>query len=429
MKILVTGANGFVGKNLCLELKNRGHEVLEFDLESTEEDLWEYCTQADYIFHLAGVNRPLETQEFYDGNADFTAHLCSVLSDAVKKSGRKVSVAMTSSIQAALENDYGKSKVMGENALFTYEEETGSNVFVFRLPNIYGKWCRPNYNSMVATFCHNIARGMTITINEEHAVVPLLYIDDLMETLIGLLDNKEPEVLTRERMEEFLPRADRQQIKAALEGHTYYTAGPVDFETVGDVAKMLYSFREDRERQTIPYLVDGFEKKLHSTYLSYLPEDQFSYDLKMNIDERGSFTELIKTEERGQVSINITKPGITKGNHWHHSKNEKFIVVHGEAMICLRKLDSDVVLDYKVSGNKIQVVDIPPGYTHNITNIGEEDLVTVMWANEIFDPEKADTYYLPVGEKPEARFYEPKLKAAKEREQRERDQEEQKQGE
>lgn len=417
MKILVTGANGFVGKNLCVELKNRGHEVLEYDLENSEEDLKAFAGQADFVFHLAGVNRPLETQEFYDGNADFTSHLCCVLGDAAKESGRKVSVAMTSSIQAALENDYGKSKVMGENALFTYEEETGSKVYVFRLPNIYGKWCRPNYNSMVATFCHNIARGTAITINEEHAVVPLLYIDDLMETLAGLLENKEPEKLTRERMEEFLPRADRQQIKEALEGHTYFTAGPVDFVTVGEVAKMLYSFREDRERKTIPYLADGFEKKLHSTYLSYLPEDQFSYDLKMNTDERGSFTELIKTEERGQVSINITKPGITKGNHWHHSKNEKFIVVHGEAMICLRKLDSDVVLDYKVNGSKIQVVDIPPGYTHNITNIGTEDLVTVMWANEIFDPENPDTYYLPVGEKPEARFYEPKLRAEREREQ------------
>lgn len=413
MKILVTGAKGFVGKNLCIELKNQEHEVLEYDLDNSEEDLAAYAGQAEFVFHLAGVNRPLETKEFYDGNADFTAHLCELL----KGTGRQVPVAMTSSIQAALENDYGKSKVMGENALFAYEKESGSKVYVFRLPNIYGKWCRPNYNSMVATFCHNIARGQAVTINDEHAVVPLLYIDDLMDVLTGLLDDKEPEVLTREKMEEFLPRADRQQIKEALEGHTYYTAGPVDFETVGNVAEMLRSFRATRQDKTIPYLKDGFEKKLYSTYLSYLPEDQFSYDLVMNTDERGSFTELIKTEERGQVSVNISKPGITKGNHWHHSKNEKFIVVKGEAMICLRKLDSDVVLDYKVNGDQLQVVDIPPGYTHNITNIGEGDLVTVMWANEIFDPENPDTYYLPVGEKPEARFYEPKLKAAKEREQ------------
>ena len=420
MKILVTGANGFVGKNLCLELKNRGHEVLAFDLESTEEDLWEYCGQADFVFHLAGVNRPVDTSEFYSGNTDFTKHLCGLL----KERGKNPPVAMTSSIQAALENDYGKSKAMGEKTLYAYERETGSKVYVFRLPNIYGKWCRPNYNSMVATFCHNITRGIPITIHDENAVVPLLYIDDLMETLCGLLAEQEPEILTREKMEEFLPRADRQKIREAMEGNTYYTAGPVDFVTVGNVASMLMSFLEDRKQKTIPYLKDGFEKKLYSTYLSYLPEDKFSYDLVMNTDERGSFTELIKTEERGQVSVNITKPGITKGNHWHHSKNEKFIVVKGEAMICLRKLDSDAVLDYKVNGDQIQVVDIPPGYTHSITNIGEDDLVTVMWANEIFDPEDPDTYYLPVGEKPEARFYEPKLKAAKKREQ-----EEEKQGE
>ncbi len=413
MKILVTGAKGFVGKNLCFELKNLEYEVLEYDLENTEEDLMDYTEQAEFVFHLAGVNRPLEAKEFYDGNADFTAHLCELL----KKSGRTIPVAMTSSIQAALENDYGKSKVMGENTLFAYEKETGSKVYVFRLPNIYGKWCRPNYNSMVATFCHNITRGKDITIHEEHAVVPLLYIDDLMEVLTSILQNKEPEVLTRERMEEFLPRAEHQQIKEALEGHTYYTAGPVDFETVGNVAEMLYSFRESRQNKTIPYLKDGFEKKLYSTYLSYLPEDLFSYDLVMNKDERGSFTELIKTEERGQVSVNISKPGITKGNHWHHSKNEKFIVVKGEAMICLRKLDSDVVLDYKVNGDHLQVVDIPPGYTHSITNIGEGDLVTVMWANEIFDPENPDTYYLPVGEKPEARFYESKIRAEQAKEQ------------
>ena len=332
---------------------------------------------------------------------------------------------LSSSQQASLtgrfgNSEYGRSKKAGEDLFLDYQKETGAKVLVYRFPNLFGKWCRPNYNSMVATFCHNITRGIPITIHDENAVVPLLYIDDLMETLCGLLAEQEPEILTREKMEEFLPRADRQKIREAMEGNTYYTAGPVDFVTVGNVASMLMSFLEDRKQKTIPYLKDGFEKKLYSTYLSYLPEDKFSYDLVMNTDERGSFTELIKTEERGQVSVNITKPGITKGNHWHHSKNEKFIVVKGEAMICLRKLDSDVVLDYKVNGDQIQVVDIPPGYTHSITNIGEDDLVTVMWANEIFDPEDPDTYYLPVGEKPEARFYEPKLKAAKKREQEEK---------
>ena len=392
MKILVTGAEGFVGRNLCAELVNRQFDVLKYDLSSGEEALETYCREADFVFHLAGVNRPVDEQEFFEGNADFSAHLC----DLLKKNGRTIPIAMTSSIQAALDNAYGKSKVLGEEALFAYREEMGAAVYVFRLPNIFGKWSRPNYNSMVATFCHNIARGEPITIHSESAIVPLLYIDDLVEVLIALTEGEEPQILTKGILEDLLPHTKREQIEKALEGHTYYTAGPVHKESVGHVAELLYSFRESRESKMVPYLQDGFEKKLYSTYLSFLPEDSFAYDLKMNEGVGSTFTELIKSEDRGQVSVNIIQPGITKGNHWHQSKNEKFIVVSGHGIIRLRRLDSVVVLEYLVSSDQIRAVDIPPGYTHNITNLGEDDLVTVMWANEPFDPENPDTYYLEV---------------------------------
>ena len=392
MKILVTGAEGFVGQNLCAELVNRGYDVLKYDLSSGEEALEDYCREAEFVFHLAGVNRPVDEQEFFEGNADFSAHLCELL----KKNERTVPIAMTSSIQAALDNAYGKSKVLGEEALFAYREEMGAAVYVFRLPNIFGKWSRPNYNSMVATFCHNIAREEPITIHSKSAIVPLLYIDDLVEVLIALTEGEEPQILTKEILEDLLPYTKREQIEAALEGHTYYTARPVHKESVGHVAELLYSFRASRESKMVPYLKDGFEKKLYSTYLSFLPEDSFAYDLKMNEGVGSCFTELIKSEDRGQVSVNIIQPGITKGNHWHQSKNEKFIVVKGEGIIRLRRLDSEVVLEYLVSGEQIRAVDIPPGYTHNITNLGEDDLVTVMWANEPFDPDNPDTFYLEV---------------------------------
>ncbi|MCQ2530188.1 MAG: NAD-dependent epimerase/dehydratase family protein [Lachnospiraceae bacterium] len=393
MKILVTGAKGFVGKNLCQELKNQNQEVMEIDASNTEEELVQFCSQADFVFHLAGVNRPKTEEEFAKGNTDFTAHLCEVL----KQQKSKAKIAFSSSIQAVLGNAYGNSKTGGEQALFDYEKETGNKVYVFRFPNIFGKWCRPNYNSMVATFCNNIANGLEITVNDENAMVPLLYIDDLVGCLIGMLDGKEPEVLSSENLKEWAPKADPDLIEASLKEHTYYTAGPVYKESVGGVAKLLYSFKASRENLMVPDMTEGsFEKKLYSTYLSYLPEDEFGYDIKMNVDARGSFTELLKSPDRGQVSVNIAKPGITKGNHWHHSKNEKFIVVSGKAMIRFRKLDSDEVIEVEADGEHIKVVDIPPGYTHNISNIGDCDLVTVMWANEPFDPENPDTYYLEV---------------------------------
>lgn len=392
MKILVTGAEGFVGKNLCRELKNRNYEVMELDC-SNEEKLEEFCAQADFIYHLAGVNRPEKEEEFAVGNTDFTSHLCEVL----KRRQSKAGIAFSSSIQAVLSNAYGSSKAGAEQALFAYEKETGNKVYVFRLPNIFGKWCRPNYNSMVATFCYNIAHGLDITVNSEDAMVPLLYIDDLLSCLIGLVCGIEPEVLTIEKLKEWVPKADTSEIEKSLQEHTYYIAGPVHKESVGSVAKMLYSFKNSRENLMVPNMTEGsFEKKLYSTYLSYLPEQEFGYEVKMNTDARGSFTELLKSEERGQVSVNIAKPGITKGNHWHHSKNEKFIVVSGKAVIRFRKLDSEEIIEVKADGEHIQVVDIPPGYTHNISNVGDCDLVTVMWANEPFDPDNPDTFYLEV---------------------------------
>ncbi len=392
MKVLVTGAKGFVGKNVCLELKNRKHEVFEYDVDCTLENLKNWASEAEYVIHLAGVNRPKDEKEFTEGNADFSMQLCECL----KEAGSKAKIAMTSSIQAALGNAYGNSKIAGENALFNYEKETKNKVYVFRLPNIYGKWCRPNYNSMVATFCNNIACGEEIQINDKDAIVPLLYIDDLVEILIGIADGKEPEVLTKEILKELAPKATNGQIKKACpKKNTYYKAGPVDKVSVGEVAKTLRRFKESRSKDSleIANMKEGFEKKLYSTFLSYLPEDDFAYNVKMNVDERGSFTELLKSEDRGQVSVNIAKPGITKGNHWHHSKNEKFIVVSGKASIKFRKIGTDKVIEYIVDENEIKVVDIPTGYTHNITNIGDKDLVTIMWANEKLDPEHPDTFF------------------------------------
>lgn len=392
MKVLVTGAKGFIGKNVCLELKNKGHEVFEYDIDCNAEQLKDWAAKAEYVIHLAGINRPKDEKEFTEGNADFSAQLCECL----KEAGSKAKISMTSSIQAALGNAYGNSKIAGENALFNYEKETGNKVYVFRLPNIYGKWCRPNYNSMVATFCNNIACNLEIQINDENAIVPLLYIDDLAQILIEIGEGKEPEILTKEDLKDLAPKATCEQIELACpEGNTYYKAGPVDKVSVGEVANILRRFKASRSKDSleIANMKDGFEKKLYSTFLSYLPEEDFAYSLKMNVDDRGSFTELLKSEERGQVSVNVAKPGITKGNHWHHSKNEKFIVVSGKASIKFRKIGTDKVIEYIVDENEIKVVDIPTGYTHNITNIGDKDLVTIMWANEKFDPEHPDTFF------------------------------------
>ncbi|AUS95175.1 capsular biosynthesis protein [Clostridium thermosuccinogenes] len=369
MKILVTGAKGFIGKNLVAELKNRKYmDVFEYDKDTDPSLLDEYCKKADFVFHLAGVNRPKEQSEFMEGNFGFT----SILLDTLKKYHNNCPVMISSSIQAELNNPYGKSKKAGEDLLFEYGKETGTKVLVYRFPNVFGKWCRPNYNSAVATFCYNISHNLPITINDPNVVMRLVYIDDVVDELINALNGKE------------------NRVGNFCEVPIVYTI------KLGEIADLLYSFKKSREERSIPDMSDAFTKKLYSTYLSYLPEDQFSYELKMNVDNRGSFTEFIKTPERGQVSVNISKPGITKGNHWHHTKIEKFLVVSGKGVIRFRKVDSDEIIEYYVSGDKLEVVDIPPGYTHNIENLGDTDMVTIMWANECFDPEKPDTCYLEV---------------------------------
>lgn len=369
MKILVTGAKGFVGKNLIAELKNRNYtEIYECDIDTTDEQLEEYTKNCEFVYHLAGVNRPENEEDFMKGNFGFT----SILLEKLKKYDNKSTVLITSSIQAALDNPYGKSKKAGEDLMFEYSKETGAKALVYRLPNVFGKWCRPNYNSAVATFCNNIARGLDIKVNDPEVIMNLVYIDDVVEEFIGALQGKEH-----------------------IDNNFGYIT-TVHRIKLGEIVDLIYSFKESRKNLMLPNMKDEFSKKLYSTYLSYLPEDEFSYDVKMNIDNRGSFTELLKTAERGQVSVNISKPGITKGNHWHHTKNEKFIVVNGTGVIRFRKIDSEEIIEYNVSGDKIEVVDIPVGYTHNIENTGNTDMVTVMWANEIFNPNKPDTYFMEV---------------------------------
>ncbi|WP_201319215.1 capsular polysaccharide biosynthesis protein CapF [Paenibacillus sp. EPM92] len=369
MKILVTGAKGFIGKNLIAELRNRNYnDILEYGKETDPSLLDKYCKEADFVFHLAGVNRPREQSEFMDGNYGFT----STLLDTLKKYQNTCPVMISSSIQAELDNPYGMSKKAGEDLLFEYSKETGAKAIVYRFPNVFGKWCKPNYNSAVATFCHNIAHELPITVNDPNVAMKLVYIDDVVQELINALSGNEHSV------------GDYCEVPVV---HTI---------TLGEIVDLIYSFKKSREERSIPDMSNEFTKKLYSTYLSHLPENQFSYALKMNVDQRGSFTEFIKTQNRGQVSVNISRPGITKGNHWHHTKNEKFLVVSGKGVIRFRKIDADEVIEYFVSGDKLEVVDIPTGYTHNIQNLGDTDMVTIMWANEYFDPEKPDTYYLEV---------------------------------
>ena len=370
MKILVTGAKGFIGKNLIFELKNRGYgDIYEYDIDTKEEPLDEYTRECGFVFHLAGVNRPKETEEFMQGNFGFT----SLLLDKLKEHQNRCPVMLSSSIQAMLDNPYGISKKAGEDLLFEYGKETGAKVYVYRFPNVFGKWCRPNYNSAVATFCHNIANGLPIQINDRNTVMNLVYIDDVVGELIKALEGN-----------------------ASVDMNGYCYVSVTHTATLGEIADLINSFRESRNDLQIPDMADGFTKKLYSTYLSYLPKESFSYPLKMNIDNRGSFTEIIRTKNRGQFSVNITKPEITKGNHWHHTKNEKFLVVSGKGVIRFRKIDSDEIIEYPVDGEKMEAVDIPPGYTHNITNTGDADLVTFMWVNEPYDPDKPDTYFLEV---------------------------------
>lgn len=377
MKILVTGANGFVGKNLCAALKNIADgkdktyditsdiTVFPYDLGTKPSLLDDYCKECDFVVHLAGVNRPQTESEFMEGNFGFTSSLL----DTLKKHGNTCPIMVSSSIQAELDNPYGRSKKAGEDLIFEYSKETGARVMVYRLPNLFGKWCRPNYNSAVATFCHNIARDLPITVNNREVNMTLVYIDDLVAEIISAINGSE------NREGAFCKVPTEHKI------------------TLGEIVDLLYSFKESRQTKLVPDLSDEFTKKLHATYLSYIPTDQFSYPLKMNIDERGSFTEILRTADRGQFSVNISKPGITKGNHWHNTKNEKFLVVSGKGVIRFRKPDETEVYEYFVSGDKLEVVDIPVGYTHNIENLGNSDMVTFMWCNECFDPERPDTFF------------------------------------
>lgn len=382
MNILVTGANGFVGRNLVSQLENiasgkarnyaiAGEElhVLCYDVDSDPAALEEYCRRADFVFNLAGVNRPEDPSEFMKGNFGFA----SLLLDTLKKCGNSCPVMISSSTQAALDNPYGESKRAGEELLFEYGRETGAKVLVYRFPNVFGKWCRPNYNSAVATFCHNIAHGLPIRVNDPSVVMHLVYIDDVVDELIGALSG------------------DEHRAGAFCEV-------PVVHEiTLGGIVDLLYSFRDMQQDLEVPDFGDAFTKKLYSTYLSYLPKEKFCYPLKMNVDNRGSFTEIIRTPDRGQFSVNISKPGITKGEHWHHTKNEKFVVVSGHGLVQLRKIGTDEVINFEVCGEKMEVVEMIPGYTHNIINLSDtEDLVTFMWANEAFNPERPDTYFEPV---------------------------------
>lgn len=396
MKILVTGAKGFVGRNLCAQLNNikegkdrrfpelRIDEVFEFDIDTIPEQLECFCQNADFVFNLAGVNRPQNQEEFMQGNFGFA----STLLDTLKKYNNTCPVMISSSIQATLagrfgNSEYGKSKKAGEELMFEYGKETGAKVLVYRFPNLFGKWCRPNYNSAVATFCNNIANDLPIQVNDPCVELELLYIDDLVDEMIAALKGEEH-------------RCEYEGVETILTENGRYCAAPITHKvTLGEIVNLLEQFKSQPQTLLIPEIPhNSFAKKLYSTYLSYLPKEKAIFDLKMNKDERGSFTELVHTLNCGQVSINISKPGITKGQHWHNTKWEQFIVVSGHGLIQMRKEGTDEVLEYEVSGDRIQSVIMLPGYTHNIINLSEtEDLVTVMYCNEIFNPKRPDTFF------------------------------------
>ncbi len=395
MKILITGAKGFVGKNLTEALKNirdgkdRTHPSLKvdelylYDIDTDPELLDDYCEKADFVFNLAGVNRPQDPEEFMQGNFGFASTLLNTL----KKYNNKCPVMISSSIQATCigryDSDYGRSKKAGEELVFSYGEETGAKVLVYRFPNLFGKWCRPNYNSAVATFCNNIANDLPITVNDPSVQLELLYIDDLVDEMIAALEGREH-------------RCEFEGINTVLCDNGKYCAAPVTHKvTLGEIVELLGSFKDQTSTLVMPEIpYNSFAKKLYSTYLSYLPKEKVSFPLKMNEDARGSFTELLKTEKCGQFSVNISKPGITKGQHWHNTKWEFFIVVSGKGLIQMRKIGTDEVLNFEVSGEKIEAVHMLPGYTHNIINLSEtENLVTVMWANEQFDANHPDTFF------------------------------------
>ena len=369
MKILVTGSEGFIGQNLIAELNNQGYKnIYKFDIGTKKSLLDNYTKECEFVFHLAGVNRPKDEKEFMEGNFGFISELLVLL----KKHNNRAPILFTSSVQAEEDNPYGRSKKAGEDLLFSYNKETGVKVFVYRLPNLFGKWCRPNYNSVVATFCHNIANDLEIKINDPNAELVLSYIDDVLAEFLSVLNGK----VSRSNGFFYIPTTHKI--------------------TVGELANKLHSFRKSRETLIIPSLKSSFDRALYGTYSSYLPEDSFSYKLKKNKDDRGWLTEFIKSESMGQIFISKTKPGITRGNHWHHTKVEKFLVIEGEAIIKFRKIDNQKVIYYKVNGEMPEVVDIPAGYTHSITNTGKKDVTTLFWASEIFNKDKSDTYRLEV---------------------------------
>lgn len=369
MSILVTGAKGFLGRNLVATLQNEGYDsVFECDAETTPEQFAAFCQAATFVFHLAGVNRPPDAGDFMLGNAGFTATLLSSLSQY----GNRCPILFASSAQAALDNPYGQSKKAAEDMLYAHNHATSATVFVYRLPNVFGKWCRPNYNSVVATFLHNIALAQPITVHDPSANLTLAYVDDVVD--------------------EFL-----RALRGASTPTGQFASVPVTHSTtVGALADLIQSFHQARASLAIPALDDAFTKKLYATYLSYLPEEALAYELNMHTDARGSFTEFARTMGQGQFAVNIAKPGITKGNHWHHTKHEKFLVVSGKGVIRLRAVGSDSVVAISADGEKLKVVDIPPGYTHNIENMGDTDLVTLMWASEAFEPIRPDTFFLQV---------------------------------
>ena len=367
-KILVTGANGFIGKNLISVLNEiEDIQILRIERKTPKEEIEKYILEADFIYHLAGINRPKTEEEFYKGNLGFTELIINILIE----NNKNTPILLISSTQADLDNDYGKSKKMAEEAILEYSLKTKTKVFIYRLPNVFGKWCKSNYNSAIATFCNNIANNEDVWIKDENIELTLVYIDDVVRYLVNNLD-----------------------IENINSG--YMSINIQYKKTLGYIIDLLKSFKESRENLIVPNMDDGFIKKLYSTYLSYLPRNEFSYPLIMHKDHRGSFTEFIKGPEMGQVSVNISKPGITKGNHWHHTKNEKFLVVSGEGVIKFRKIDEEKVIEYKVSGKKLEVVDIPVGYTHSIINTGKTDMVTIMWCNESFNPEDPDTIALEI---------------------------------
>lgn len=395
MKILITGAKGFVGKNLVANLYNikegkdrtrnlQIDEIFEYDINSDPSLLDGYCKEADFVFNLAGINRPKDQSEFMEGNFGFA----SILLDTLKKYKNNCPVMLSSSIQATLigrygESDYGKSKLAGEELFFNYSKETGAKVLIYRFPNLFGKWCRPNYNSAVATFCNNIANELPIQVNDRNTKLELLYIDDLVDELLDALEGKEH-------------RCEYDGLEAVEKLNGKYSFVPTTHHvTLGEIVDLLELFNNQSKTLIIPEIPkNSFAKKLYSTYLSYLPKEKTIFPLKMNVDDRGSFTELLKSEKCGQVSINISKPGITKGQHWHNTKWEFFIVVSGHGLIQERKIGTDEIIEFEVSGDKIEAIHMLPGYTHNIINLSEtENLVTVMWANEAFDPNRPDTFF------------------------------------